>query len=267
MTRSNSSPIVSPPRNGLSFGTTPRNACTNACSSSRRRDRREPVAAELLQLRPDLRRPARGDELRRLHRPRQPARDHAVERDPREQPARRLGLGSALVGQRHRLGRHGAARVVEVGHGAVAHEVDPAARSLRSSGSGPGSRGLRSRVAPRPPPAAAWRSPGRMSPARIRRAVCPVRLRRPGCLPLDDREGVHRDERAKPEPMVGRARAGSRPRGTRAPRSRARPRSGGRCSCRLLDQVEELELHLRREAAEDRELDAALLAGGGGGTG
>ena len=96
----------------------------------RGRDRREPVAAELLQLRPDLRRAVRGDELRRLHRPRQPARDHAVERDPREQLARRLGLRSALVGQRNRLGRHGTARVVEVGHRAVAHEVDPAAGRL-----------------------------------------------------------------------------------------------------------------------------------------
>ena len=130
MTRSNSSPMVSPPRNGLSFGTTPRNACTKACSSSRRRDRREPVAAELLQLRPDLRRRVRGNELGRLHRPRQPACDHAVERDPREQPARRLCLGSSLVGQRNGLGRHGPAGVVEVGHRAVAHEVDPAAGGL-----------------------------------------------------------------------------------------------------------------------------------------
>ena len=53
---------------------------TNASSSSVGRDRGEPGRPDLPQLGPGLRLTARGDELGRLDRPRQAARDHAVER-------------------------------------------------------------------------------------------------------------------------------------------------------------------------------------------
>ena len=126
MTRSKSSPMLSPPRKRFSFGTTPRNACTNACSSSAVGNRGERGALQLPQLGPRLRRVPGRDDGGGLGRARQAGDDHPVELDAVEQRAGGLGLLATGRRERHVVLRHGPPVVVEVRHRAVAHQVEPA---------------------------------------------------------------------------------------------------------------------------------------------
>jgi hypothetical protein len=71
-----------------------------------RRDRVEAAAAPLRELGPELDFASRRDELRRLARARQVARDDEVERDACERRPRRLRLLAPACGQRHRLRPH-----------------------------------------------------------------------------------------------------------------------------------------------------------------
>ena len=92
------------------------------------RDRGEAVAGDLAELGPDCDLAARSDERGGLRRARQTARDDAIERRAREQEAGRLRLPPALGGERDLVGRNRPAVPVEVGDGAVPHQVDPPAR-------------------------------------------------------------------------------------------------------------------------------------------
>ena len=78
-------------------------------------------------------------------------------------------------------------------------------------------------------------------------------------LPFDDRERVHRDERAEAQPVVVEQRQDLGLEELSHGRRELGCGRDGR-SRRSLDQVEQLVLHLGREPAEDRQLDAPLLA-------
>ena len=134
-------------------------------------------------------------------------------------------------------------------------------RSRRPAGSARGTSGSQSRASP---PRLAFSSV-EIGVANVAAAdsACqrPVGLRRARCLAFDDRERIHRDERPEPQPMVVEDRQDlgleELPHGRRELR---RGRAVGGAHAAFSHQIEQLVLHLGREPAEDRELDAPLLA-------
>ena len=130
-TRSKRAPIVSPPRKRLSFGTTPRNAWTNASSSSAAgiEESFEPMSSLSSGQISTSR--VGSDDGRRLGRPGQARADHAVDTDVLEELAGGQGLGASLVGERDGVGGDRAACVVEVRDRAVPHQVEAPAHGPR----------------------------------------------------------------------------------------------------------------------------------------